>query len=74
MFASSTKREFRHFHVVVVQRRQINERDARAKLLFCQSKPIVLLPFTAPSWMLKLPGMKDCPFMVEVDTYAGITL
>ena len=74
MFASSTKREFRHFHVVVVQRRQINERDARAKLLFCQSKPIVLLPLTAPSSMLKLPGMKDCPFMVEVDTYAGITL
>ena len=74
MFASPTKREFRHFHVVVVQRRQINERDARAKLLFCQSKPIALLPLTAPSSMLKLPGMKDCPFMVEVDTYAGITL
>ena len=78
VFASSTKREFRHFHVVVVQRRQINERDARAKLLFqllfCQSKAIVLLPLTAPSSMLKLPGMKDCPFMVEVDTYAGITL
>ena len=74
MFASSTKREFRHFHVVVVQRRQINERDARAKSLFCQSKPIALLPLTAPSSMLKLPGMKDCPLMVEVDTYAGITL
>ena len=74
MFASSTKREFRHFHVVVVQRRQISERDARAKSLFCQSKPIALLPLTASSSMLKLPGMKDCPFMVEVDTYAGITL
>ena len=40
MFPSSTKREFRHFHVVVGQRRQRNvqkKRDARAKLLFCQS-------------------------------------
>ena len=38
MFPSSTKREFRHFHVVVGQRRQRNvqkKRDARAKLLFC---------------------------------------
>ena len=38
------KREIRHFHVVVVWRRQRNvqkKRDARAKLLFCQSqKPI----------------------------------
>ena len=38
------KREIRHFHVVVVRRRQRNvqkKRDARAKLLFCQSqKPI----------------------------------
>ena len=36
-FPSSTKREFRHFHVVVVQRRLRNvqkKRDARAKLLF----------------------------------------
>ena len=44
VFTSSTKREIRHFHVVVVQRRQRNvqkKRDARAKLLFCQSqKPI----------------------------------
>ena len=41
VFTSSTKREIRHFHVVVVQRRQRNvfkRRDARAKLLFCQYK------------------------------------
>ena len=33
------------------------KRDARAKLLFCQSKPIALLPFslTSPSSLLKLP-------------------
>ena len=40
MFPSSTKREFRHFHVVVGQWRQRNvqkKRDARAKLLFCES-------------------------------------
>ena len=33
------------------------KRDARAKLLFCQSKPIAFLPFslTSPSSLLKLP-------------------
>ena len=33
------------------------KRDARAKLLFCQSKPIALLPFslTSPLSLLKLP-------------------
>ena len=40
VFPSSTKREIRHFHIVVVQRRQRNvdkkaPRAARAKLLFC---------------------------------------
>ena len=38
VFPSSTKREIRHFHVIVVQRRQRNvqkKRDARARLLFC---------------------------------------
>ena len=43
VFVSSTKREIRQFHVVVVQRRQRNvqkKRDARSKMMFCQSKPI----------------------------------
>ena len=33
------------------------KRDARAKLLFCQSKPIAFLPFSLPSTssLLKLP-------------------
>ena len=42
VFPSSSKREISHFHVVFVQRRQRNvqkKRDARAKLLFCWSKP-----------------------------------
>ena len=63
VFASWTKREFRHFHVVVVQRlrRQRNvqkKRDARAKLLFCQSKLNAFLPFSlpSPSSLLKLPN------------------
>ena len=41
MFPSSKNREIRHFHVVVLQRRQRNvqkKRDARAKLLFCRSR------------------------------------
>ena len=38
LFMFSIKREIRHFHVVVVQKREqkcIKKRDARAKLLFC---------------------------------------
>ena len=44
---SSTKREIRHFHVVVVQREGNvqKSRDARAKLLFCLSN----LPLFCPS-------------------------
>ena len=62
VFPSSTKREFRHFHVVVGQRRQRNvqkKRDARAKLLFCLSKPIAFLPFSLPSAssFLRLPNV-----------------
>ena len=44
VFTSSTKREIRHFHVVVVQRRAkkcTKRRDARAKFgLLFQSTPI----------------------------------
>ena len=32
------------------------KRDARAKLLFCQSKPIAFLPFSLTSSLLKLPN------------------
>ena len=61
VFPSSTKREFRHFHVVVVQRRLRNvqkKRDARAKSLFCLSKPIAFFPspLPSPSLLLKLPN------------------
>ena len=39
------------------------KRDARAKLLLCQSKPIVFLPFSlpSPSSSLKLPNIKLSP-------------
>ena len=45
VFPSSIKGEFRHFHVVVVQRRQRNvqkKRDACTKLLFRHSKPVAV--------------------------------
>ena len=51
----------RRFHVLVVQRRQRNvqkKRDARAKLLFCQSIPIGLFLFSLPS-LLKLPNVTE---------------
>ena len=42
MFTSSTKREMRQFHVVVVHQRQKNAKkknDEGVKLLLCSSKP-----------------------------------
>ena len=57
VFTSFIKRVIRKFHLVVVQCRQINvqkKRDARAKLLFCQSKTSAYLPFSLPSLLLKL--------------------
>ena len=59
VFTFSTKREIRHFHVVVVKGRQRNvprKRDALAKLLFGQFKPIAFLPFalTSPSSLLPI--------------------
>ena len=59
VFTSFIKRVIRKFHLVVVQCRQINvqkKRDARAKLLFCQSKTSAYLPFSLPSLLLKLPN------------------
>ena len=64
MFPSSTKREFRHFHVVVVQRWQ---RNVQKRVMHVQSccfakyKPIAFLPFSLPSpssW-LKLPSVRN---------------
>ena len=61
--SSSTKREIRRFHVVrsraTTAKKCTKKSDARAKLLFCQSKPIAFLPFLLPSLssLLKLPNM-----------------
>ena len=58
VFTFSTKREIRHFHVVVVKWRQRNvprKRDALAKLLFGQFKPIAFLPFSLMSPSSLLP-------------------
>ena len=58
VFTFSIKRESTKFHVVVVQQRQrkVQKSVARAKLLFCHSKPIAFLPFSlpSPSSLLKL--------------------
>ena len=57
-----SSRKIRKFHVVLVQRRQRSVQkkkgDARARLLFCQSKPYCFLPFSlmSPSSLLKLPN------------------
>ena len=60
-----TKRENRHFHVVIAQwgqKKNVQKKcDARAKLLLCQSKPVAFLPFsvTLPSSVLKLPNISQ---------------
>ena len=59
VFTSSKKREIRQFHVVVFSvtaRKCTKMRDARAELLFRQSKPIAVLPFSlrSPSSLLKV--------------------
>ena len=66
VFTSSTKCEIRHLYVfrAVTLKKCTKKRDTRAKLLFCQSKPVVFLPFSltlASSLLLKLPIIAvDC--------------
>ena len=50
-FTSSTKRDYRHFHVIVLQWRKkkcTKRHDAHSKLLFSQSKPLLL--FCCSHW------------------------
>ena len=50
-------RYFTSYGHAVTAKKCTKKRDARAKLLFCQSKPIAFLPFSlpSPSLLLKLP-------------------
>ena len=60
-FTSSTKSEFRHFHVVVVQWQQKNVQKSvmhGQSCCFSMYKPIAFFLFSlpSPSWLLKLPN------------------
>ena len=55
VFPSSTKREIRYFHDVVLQRRQENVQKTVIHVQSCSSKPIAFLPFPLPSSLLKFP-------------------
>ena len=55
VFPSSTKREIRHFHDVVLQRRQENVQKTVIHVQSCSSKPIAFLLFPLPSSLLKFP-------------------
>ena len=66
VFPSSTKREFRYFHVVVGQRRQRNLQKkawCTCKVVVLLTKPIAFLPFSLPSAssLLKLPINSNIP-------------
>ena len=58
MFPFSTKREIRHFHVAVLQRRL---RSVQKSCCFANLKLLVLFSFSlpSPSSLLKLPNV--CP-------------
>ena len=71
VFTFSTKREikaFSHRSRAVTARKCTKKRDARAKMLFCQSKPTAFLPFllTSPSSLLKLPKIKMIGTLLSV--------
>ena len=71
VFTSSTKREikaFSHRSRAVTVRKCTKKRYARAKMLFCQSKPTAFLPFllTSPSSLLKLPKIKMIGTLLSV--------
>ena len=65
LFTSSTKREIRYFHVVVVHWRQRNVQKSVMHVQSCcfvyLSKPIAFMRFllTSPSSLLKLPFLKE---------------
>ena len=57
VFTSFIKRAVKRFHVAVVQQLQRNvqkERDPRAEMLCCQSKPLAFSPFLLSLPLLKL--------------------
>ena len=68
MFTSSTKREIRHFHVVVVQGRQRNAQKSVMHVQSCCFANLNLLLFwpfslTSPSSLLKLPRIHKCVWL-----------
>ena len=73
MFTSHTKREIRHFHVVVVQAKKLMYKKAwcTCKLFFCQSKPIAFCRSRCPCRgrclsFLILPLEKEWTLYVEL--------
>ena len=71
VFPSSTKREIRYFHVLVVQWRQGNvQKSVRhvQELLFCQSKPIA---FCHSRWCRRRPCLSFL-FIVEMNPHLNI--
>ena len=69
LFTPYLTREIRHFHVVVVQWRQRNvptKHNARAKLLYCLSKPIAFSTFS----LLSLPAFLKLPTFLNNVTCA----
>ena len=69
MFPSSTKREFRHFHVVVGQRRQ---RNVQKSVMHVQSCCFAFLPFSlpSPSSLHKLPGIFSFSYRISICAFS----
>ena len=72
---SPEKDEIRQFYVLraVTAKKSTKKRDARAKLLFCQSDPIAFIPFSLPSpsslVKLSLISIKpSCDMILSIDS------
>ena len=74
MLTSYSKREIRHFHVLVVQRRQRNVQKSVMHVQSCKSNDIAFLPFSLPlpSSMLKLPFIGTDTLQHDRKVMAGL--
>ena len=71
---SFTKREIRHFHIVVMHWWQRNVQKSVAELLFCQSKAIAFLLFSLMSLLSLLKLLKTMNFTPASEMYETVLI
>ena len=71
VFPSSTKRGFRHFHVLVVQRRQRNVQKSVMHVESCCFANLRLLLFCRSRFRRRPPCLLSSLFLVRVNVFLG---